>query len=293
MATIKIEIDTDAEIHQLAGSQMAKLVPKPIIVFSSIHINGDLRQAFISGANNQTPVWDDGLDYDDLANEMQPYDKSDFVIATAGGSILFEAAKSTLKSARFVSVLGTSPTSNVGNCFGGVNLQSLDANSKRVDYLVSNGCTRANIGLFCNPKSAMNQAEEKNWNSIPGVFHPPAHGGNTGNKNDSTHYDKDLAALDPKIHTLIISADPFFQDTKEELIKALNHWLKADSKRRVCYPLEDYKNVSGTPPTNKKSYWYGPALKEVYNLLGNSAAAALTATSPLPFAKTTDTWGVF
>lgn len=290
MTTIKIEVNTGAETYQLVHNQSI-LTSKPIILFATIHLNPALKQAFVGGAG-QTPVWQDKKDYDDQIQQMMStYDKQEFLIATAGGSITFAAA-TNLQNARFVSVVGTAPTGNVGNCYGGVNLSSPDANRDRVAYLVGMGRSLAGIGLLCNSKSWMNQAEEQNWQGIAGVNHNIVHAGNTGGHNNSGHYRQDLNGADNAIKTMIISSDPFFYDTREALIKACNDWVAADNSRCVCYPLDDYKNSGGAHrPTAGTAYWYGPALSEVYGLLGNSAAMAMSTTNPLPFSNSTDTWG--
>jgi hypothetical protein len=122
-------------------------------------------------------------------------------------------------------------------------------------------------------------------------------GGNTDGKNDANRYLADLQKADAKgITTLIISADAFFQDTRNKLIKAANDWieLRRPGERHVCYPLADYKNEKGShKPKGGASSWYGPSLRDAYYALGVVAGLALEATAPMPFARTSDDWGTF
>jgi hypothetical protein len=185
-------------------------------------------------------------------------------------------------------------------CYGGVTLGGLADNSARVDYLVGKGRVRAGIGLFCNAKSPITQYEVQNWGTIAGVNQHIAYGGNTAGHNDASHYPADFNNVHATVTTLIISADPFFQDTKDNdrgLIDAANGWIAnapPGTNRYVCYPFDDYANTNGVHrPTAGTASWYGPDLSDAYELLGTSAADALTATSPLPVANTADTYGDF
>jgi hypothetical protein len=154
---------------------------------------------------------------------------------------------------------------------------------------------RANIGLFCNPNSAMNQAEENNWtHDIPGVDTHVIRGGTTNGKNDASHYLNDLNGANAyAIKTLVVSADPFFFRTREKLIKAANQWLANDATRRICYPLIDYANVGGTAPTPNVSFWYGPNLAKAYEALGSCAALAMGASGSIGFSDEVETKGKF
>jgi len=302
MATIKIEINTDTGIREgdrtSASMLRARVLTKPMIVVTTIHLNNQLRAAFEATAG-QTPAYHDGIDYSQIAHYMSQVDGPNRLIVTGGGLIAFLAAKQYIVQGTFVSLLGMVPTGNLGNCYGGVSLNSFGDNSARVDFLVNhNGRARAGIGLFCNPNSPITPDEVQNWATIAGVNQTIAYGGNTGGHNNSTHYLADLNGADPNITTMIISADPFFQDTKDKLIGAANQWVTnaPAGTRYVCYPFADYSNTnspSGPTPTHGTASWYGPSLLAAYGLLGTAAALAETATSPLPFSNTTDTWGDF
>ena len=304
MATIKLEIDTDTEIRQgVQSSSMptTKLLSKPMILVSTIKLSQLFRKAFQDGAN-QTPLYYDGRDYDQIAAKIQQVNGTNRLIITGGGLIAFQAAQQYATQCNFVSLVGAEPTGNIGNCYGGVSLHSFDANSARVDYLVGLGRARAGIGLFCNAHSPITQQEVQNWQNIAGVNQTIAYGGNMvdaqGHRhNDSSHYLNDLNGADAGITTMIISADPFFQDTKEKLIEAANSWvaLQPAGTRYVCYPFEEYSNVNGNhKPTHTTASWYGSSLEAAYGQLGTCAQLALLATSSIGFSDaTTDGSGEF
>jgi hypothetical protein len=92
---------------------------------------------------------------------------------------------------------------------------------------------------------------------------------------------------------MIISADPFFQDTKDKLIDAANTWIaQPGTNRYVCYPFEEYSEANVQPSANTAS-WYGPSLEAAYGQLGTSAQLALSATSSIGFSSTADASGNF
>jgi len=301
MATIKMEIDTVPEAREGVGKSISIerkpfiLASRAIFLVSTIKLSRPLKDAFESGVGQPARIFDD-IDYDDIKKKIGDLDNPNRLIVTSGGLIAFEAAKEKATRSNFVSLVGHEPTGNIGKCLGGVTLNSFNVNNSRADFLESIGRNRAGIGLFCNLKSKFNPDEEADWATIPGVNHTIAHGGNTANKNDSSHYLNDLTSADAGITTMVISADPFFLKTKEKLIKAANDWvaLAAPGTRHVCYPLEDYANADGNnKPTPNTASWYGPNLLDAYRDLGLSAASALTDPNPTGFSNATDTWGRF
>jgi hypothetical protein len=297
MTQIKIFIDSDQissdDLHTLASPAKTLISPKPIVLISTIKLTPELKQELKNGAG-QNPLFIDGVDYDDLPSTVQTYDGANRLIVTTGGLIAFQAAKANVVTARFVSLLGVAPTGNLGRCLGGVTVSGFSANSARVTFLVGKGRARAGIGLFCNLKSAMNQAEEQDWATIAGVNQTIIHGGNTNNKNNASHYDQDFAqANGAGITTLIISADPFFFYTREKLISAANNWVAgaAAGTRYVCYPFSDYENAGGQ--NHPAGSWYGGSLLDAYNQIGVLAALQLNSVNPLPFTAIPDTSGDF
>jgi hypothetical protein len=268
-----------------------------MIVVSTIKLDADLRIAFEAGAG-QKPVYYDGKDYDQIQGFLSHshLDGPNRLIITGGGLVAFIAARNAITTSKFVSLVGVEPAGNIGNCYGGVTFDSVADNTARVAFLVRKGRAVGNIGLFCNRKSTMNATEVAAWQAIPNVNHTIAYGGNTGNANNATHYLADLNGADAGISTMIVSADPFFQDTKDALIDAANQWVAgaAVGARYVCYPLADFANVQGVhQPTGGTASWYGPSLSDAYQTLGSVASLALNATAPIPFSNLAPTSGDF
>jgi hypothetical protein len=95
------------------------------------------------------------------------------VIATVGGSVVFNALSPEIvaKMPPFVSLVGSVPTGSLGNCRGGVSLESFASDSVRKSYIkgLGGGYTDANIYLYTNSNSAMHGAERAAWASV-GTF---------------------------------------------------------------------------------------------------------------------------
>jgi hypothetical protein len=292
MAKIKIEIDTESTERQDTRKGQFLAHPK-ISVVSAISITPSFRTSFETGVNDSSVQvhYDPSNGYkkhdlSHLVKAIQNNNSAD-LIATAGGMAAYEAASSAATKP-FVSVTGEVP-SGPPNYKGGVSLQSSPSNSARIALLNTLGFTSPEIGLFYNPNSYMID-EVSNWDNLIGTTTQTFQGGIDGNgDNNKTAYATDFTAakIPSAIRALVISADPFFQDTKEQLIAAVNGWIAAGTaagvNRYVCYPTQDYANTSGTTqPTAKKGTLYGPDLANAYNLLGQVAEFALNAASGSP-----------
>jgi hypothetical protein len=134
----------------------------------------------------------------------------------------------------------------------------------------------------------MYQDEVDDWNRQVGTTTQVFTGGiDGGGDNNAAAYASDFPAIPATIKALVVSADPFFQDTKEALIVAANAWIAAAAagvNRFVCYPSLSYANVTGTRPTSGYSILYGPDLVGAYYTLGQLAAAAI-ANAHLPILR--------
>jgi len=90
---------------------------------------------------------------------------------------------------------------------------------------------------------------------------------------------------------IVISADPHFQENKDDLIQAANQ-----SSKIVCYPYADYRNRGGThKPRPGMSYLYGPSLKDMIDQMG-TIAGTFGKNNPAPpyaplFTPVTDGYG--
>jgi hypothetical protein len=113
MATIRLEIDTDTGIRQdVQSSSMptTKLLSKPMILVSTIKLSQSLRKAFQDGAN-QTPLYYDGVDYDQIEDKVKKQlNGTNRLIVTGGGLVAFQAAQQYATQCNFVSLLGVEPT---------------------------------------------------------------------------------------------------------------------------------------------------------------------------------------
>lgn len=287
MTKIKIEIDTESAaagimpgISVIAGSKIG--------VVSSIALPNALENAFRNGVNNAAidVKIRDNCSYkknnlQKLENEIRHFSNTADVIATAGGLVAYKAALSAATKP-FVSLAAELPPDPTGNFKGGVSLESYQSNKDRIDILTSLSFGLANIGLFYNPNSAMNPNELSNWNGLVGTQDQVFPGGvDSSGDNDATAYATDFGPtkIPATIRALVISGDPFFQDTKAKLIPAANAWIAAaspDSPRYICYPSLAYQNAGGTGPTAGRATLYGPDLPTAYSLLGQIAATVLS-----------------
>jgi hypothetical protein len=305
MATLKIEIDTDAASgphgNMVTGIKKIGFV-SPISADTVVSDDQatSLYSWFLKGFNDK-----DGNDkekkhkrkYDGLSAAIAEC-KNKHLIVTSGGLISYKAAALSADAVPFVSLLGAEPSGPPAFFRGGITLDSLTANRDRLALLMNadpplpGNLRFANdkVGLLCNKNSEMNQREMDNWNKLVGKQQGNTDqiilGGNDAQgKNSSSVYPANFAEATTKQMTaLVVSADPFFQDTKIELVNAANKWiadgaaLKAPVTRYVCYPALAYANTSETvenQPTKNSSTLFGPKLEDAYYLLGVVAAAAL------------------
>jgi hypothetical protein len=79
----------------------------------------------------------------------------------------------------------------------------------------------------------------------------------------------------------VISADPFFQESKNELIKAANA-----TGLYLCYPLLHYRNNGGAhKPKGGKTTLFGPSLENAYKMLGQVASLAVNSGGSVGFVQ--------
>jgi hypothetical protein len=290
MAKIKLEIDT--ETTELGITRKVQVVTHPKIrVISAISISQLLQDAFTSGvSNNNADIKffpGNGYKKNDirkLKTVIHNNNSADLIV-TAGGLAPYQAASSDA-TISFVCVTGAVPSNPTGNYKGCTSLESANSNGGRINILLGKNFALSEIGLFYNPNSYMT-SEVGDWNNLVGTNTQVFVGGNDSNgDNNSAAYATDFTAakIPTTIKALVVSGDPFFQDTKELLIGAANAWIAAAPggvNRYVCYPTQDYSNTSGTRPTANHATLYGPDLATAYNLLGQVAAVALTGAPPL------------
>jgi hypothetical protein len=234
-------------------------------VISSISVTTALKNAIVKGGNftAQQLSINGGLGYDQAtlqgAISLFNNDANIELIITVGGGITYAAAAAMAALAKpFVSVVGEEPPDPAPQCYGGVTLRSCQADAKRIGKtLHDKGFQPAEIGLYYNPKSVMATAENLSWpgGQVIAATVP----------NDEANYPGDLAQFSAGIKAIVISADPFFQDTKDALTAAVNN-----TNKYCCYSVQDFNGK------HLKASMHGPKLKEVYSLIGTLAANVLT-----------------
>ena len=269
-------IDTDAD---KLGDGATGLAQSKIGLLSSINLTPELIKAFEDGAGDIPKKLARGYRATDLQNAMKELTdppNNCQMIATVGGSIVDEAL--TKYAGEFVSLLGTFPPKSP-KCVGGIVLESIKSNKDRIEYLVSKlGREPTAIGLYRNPGSAMQATEASDWRTLKaGPIVSFSGWDPAGKTNDAATFGADFQNIPKAVSTLIISADPFFQENKQALISAANSWVR-QGDRYVCYPLQDYRNVGGASPEAGKTLLYGPRLRDAYRVLGFVAKLASTGT---------------
>lgn len=265
---------------------MAAAVTQGIGVLSSISFDGtNLAGAFLKGLGNPRIYVNiqDNLGYSpkSLHNGIQTLNNDTNVglIVTAGGLVSAqEAAKATGATLPFISLVGGTPghfpSPGQGYFRGGVSLETFAHNPHRVSHLKRLGIPEDKVCLLSNPNSHMAPAETAAWVSKGRgpVFTAGASAG-LGTSNSATTYRPAFAAIAAAdMQAVVVSADPFFKETMEDLIEAANDWLSSGRDRRICYPLHDYANASGRCKPTRGHTLHGPILEEAYELLGKTAA---------------------
>jgi len=277
---IKIEIDTerDGRPHVSATdvrpaalpnvAWISSIQPDPGLISSFTNSLNSLAAAnitgpFVSGYSNGTTG---------LVTTIKTNCGNADLIVTTGGNIAYQAViDAALSPAKnFISLLGAVPDATPPSHFlGGILLDSYNSNAERRLLLKDKNLDGKQILLYTNTKSSMHSAEKREWPTIFGQLDC------TGN-NDPTAYQTDFATIaamqQPTVMAVVISADPFFQSTKADLIVAANAWIGGQAKY-VCYPSHGFDITGPTPAAG--SIIYGPKLDEAYSFLGRFAAAVL------------------
>jgi len=253
-------------------------------VLSSISFGGTaLAAAFRKGLGRDVPmnVKDNrGYDAKSLNEALQALnnDVELGLIVTVGGLVVAqEAAKETGATLPFISLVGGTPgifpSLGQGYFRGGVSLETFAQNPHRVAHLATLGVPESKICLLSNPNSYMAAAETAAWMS--GGRGPVIKAGGTskGSSNSTTTYRPAFAEIAKTgMVGVVVSADPFFKETMDELIDAANGWITQGKGRRICYPLLDYENPTGKCKPAPGYTLHGPILEEAYELLGRMAA---------------------
>ena len=295
--TINIHVGdraAEAKVEHRNGSQslLSSSAKSKIGLVSSISITQELYNAFENGVNDRniliTPrkgnVGYKKGDRSALITTIRNNLTNTDLLVTLGGSVAYEAAKEA-NVTEFISLIGNVPRPPAPLFWGGVSLECIVSNKDRLQYLTEQKhIDITNIFLFYNRNSEMNAAELSNWSDLTNpntqIF---AGGTNADGVNDPTVYGANFTEIgaNSNIRALIVSSDPFFQDSKQNLIAAANTWLQGATNRYICYPSRSYIN-NGRPG---QSTVFGPSMVDAYNLMGQIAANALIQPGPQPLLR--------
>jgi hypothetical protein len=245
-------------------------------VVSTIYLTREMKKAFRNGVNDNTVVvkFRHASSYKTpkLRRKINRFDDDSDIglIVTVGGAKVYRVAKDEADKP-FLSLLGVAPPSPATQCYGGMTLNSVAQNSDRIAYIVSKeNLARTSIALLHNPNSAMASQELTDWSTLNAG--PVVEAGKDGatDENDSSTYEDAFSQLPTSVNAVVVSADPFFLDTMDELVDEANK-----SNRFVCYPLQDYKNALPAPAPFKSAR-LGPDLMEAYTQMGQLAKLVLS-----------------
>jgi hypothetical protein len=262
--------------HSKKPGKKPKSAATGIGVISSIEYTQDLKTAFASGVNDGTITikfkHKIGYNPNQLNNAIDQFNQDSDIglIVTVGGLVVYQAAE-TYAAANagakpFLSLVGGTPSSPSSKFRGGVSLESYTTNPNRIQCLIDKGYLESQICLFSNPNSAMQPTETGHWGGAN-----PIQGTTPGSNNFNT-YQNAILSIPVDVTAIVISADPYFYDSGDALIRAANN-----SNRYVCYPLLDYASVKGATPNSGSTTLYGPSLTYAYSVLGQRAVIVVKA----------------
>jgi hypothetical protein len=253
-------------------------IAQTVTVVSSISISDSFKTAFSSGLNSSgtaiTPTYNDGLGYGSGLKAAIASVHSGLLV-TLGGLISWDAAMSNAVTP-FISLIGGTPqinkdpfpTPSSSLFWGAVSLESYAGNATRLLHLgkTPRGFKPNQICLLYNPNSYMQTIELQTW---PNYNCQPAGIDPNGN-NSSAFYPAAFQSIIANYGTpaVVVSADPFFQDTKDLLVAAGNA-----SGLYVCYPSSDYLNAA-TPPLGATVF--GPGIETGITPLGTMGRQVLS-----------------
>jgi hypothetical protein len=305
MAKIKLEIDTEEDgDHKDRKTSRFIDSKNKIAVVSAIKYEGDFKRAFDNGIA--------GMGFHTQHHHSRGYKRSNRtnledsirhfltradLIVTVGGLVAFDAAKaviSTVSEAErkpFLSLVGATPTGAQPDFFwGGVSLESYASNPERVNLLINAGVTAAGIGLIRNKNSSMLVEEAYVWEGAVGNsnFYFAGTDQNDNNEDSQAAFAAGFtAATAAAMRGLVISADPHFQNSRDNFVTAANAWLAADNSRYICYPSLEFRYANPEPVA--RSILLGPRLEHAYFFLGQIAGAALKAEQSMPVLRMSNT----
>jgi hypothetical protein len=270
-------------------------------VVTSTKFSGPIKEAFLKGLRAHGWEADPGVDpggksqvsmvpyeadgkYDDgdggsgkrkeLYNAVSTFDADpniDLIIA-AGGLVSAHAAMTKSAQTPFLAIFGTTPSFNLGsnpNFRGGVNLDMIAKDADRNAELcrLYGISDPKKIALIWNSRSKMGKSEKKAWVTDRDW---PLH------QEVKKNAESDIGAAFTNAKAagakaVVVSGDPFFTSRMNAVVAAAN-----GSRLKVCYPFAVYKTANPAP-TPGSAVIFGPNLEDAYNVMGQKAAAILSA----------------
>jgi hypothetical protein len=253
-------------------------------VISSVELGQALRTKFENGVGGHHDIrYADNLGYKPrkLHNKVQHFNQRADLIVTVGGGVSLEAALFCALRP-FVSLVGglpaSCPTPPFKNFFAGaLSLESYEQNQHRMEDIFQHRAglhgDPDQVCLVFNPNSRTAVVELANW---PGADPVPI-GVDADGENDETAFGFGAVT----VHGVVVSADPFFYNHRDELIAAANAFVALNALNYVSYPLQNYANTAGAhQPTPGSATLYGPSLEDEHERLGQMAADVLGGRPP-------------
>jgi hypothetical protein len=171
--------------------------------------------------------------------------------------------------------------------FGGVNLNTVQANKKRGEAL---NLPFNQICLLYNPNSRMSISEANEWSSLGGKVLAAL----TGDNDESTalvQFDNAFAHLPQGTKGVVISGDPFFTNQRSKVVSAAGQAFSTN-QIKTCYPFPIYQTANPTPAGSyaivgpNLTTPQGTTTSSAYKTLGAKALAisnALSSGNPVTF----------
>lgn len=211
-----------------------------------------------------------GGTHQELNNAVKSLNATADAIVTVGGSVAAKAGADFAKDKPFLAIVGTTPNFNInphGTFRGGINLDTPGSDAARNGYVIAKWTTiPANrVCLLHNKNAQMAQDELRAWRSHGWPEQAAGSGDNSAIK-----FAKAFSSAAQKADAVVVSADPYFTQQKDDLVDAAN-----TSNLKLCYPFEFYGTATPSPATGM-SMWFGPDLNDAYGKMGTKAASVLS-----------------
>jgi hypothetical protein len=247
--------------------------------------NTNFETQFRSGLGNtgtyKQPQDNIGYDLNGLKTAVQTAGADNNTLVVTVGGLLAAIAADQVGSVPFISLAGGTAgfhDTPAGKFLGGTCLDAYSHNIDRINYLKGKVPLQSadQVCLLYNSKNTAYATPEINiFTYTQTADLDPSNVGNAANVYDAAFTGigaiKDDNGNLPGIQAIVVSADSFFTQTKEQLKSVASNY-----PYYVSYPLKEYK--SGTSPKRNHSTIHAPkdSLSSLYKKMGQKAKAALS-----------------